>query len=139
MKELLIDAKTENLYAALEFVAGELEAADCPMKLQTPIGIAVEEVFVNIALYAYKPEVGGVVIRVAVGDEVLIEFEDKGVPYNPLEKIDPDVTAALEEREVGGLGVFMVKKIMDSVKYEYKDGKNILTISKKCSQEELTR
>jgi anti-sigma regulatory factor (Ser/Thr protein kinase) len=130
MKELFIDAKIENLDAVIDFVAGELETEDCPIKLQTQVSIAVEEIFVNIAHYAYAPEGGKVVIRIAAHDEIIIKFEDNGKPYNPLEKIDPDVNAVTEEREIGGLGVFMVKQIMDSVEYEYKNGKNILTIVK---------
>ncbi|MCL2663287.1 MAG: ATP-binding protein [Oscillospiraceae bacterium] len=128
MKELSIDAKTENLDTVLDFIANELEAL--PMKLQTQFTIAVEEIFVNIAHYAYSPEVGDVLVRINVGDEVVIEFEDKGKPYNPLEKDDPDISLSAEEREIGGLGIFMVKKIMDSVEYRYEDGKNLLTIRK---------
>jgi anti-sigma regulatory factor (Ser/Thr protein kinase) len=128
MKELSIDAIIENLDAVLEFVADELETV--PMKLQTQIAIAVEEIFVNIAHYAYTPEIGDVLIRIAVDDDVVIEFEDKGKPYNPLKKSDPDVALGAEEREVGGLGIFMVKKIMDAVEYKREDGKNLLTIRK---------
>ena len=152
MKELIIEAKDENLKTVLDFVRVELEAADCSVKLQKQITVAVGEIFVNIAHYAYNevsrfaqpsealprstacgsynPETGGAVIRLAVGDEIRIEFEDSGKPYNPLEKADPDITAGVEEREIGGLGIFMVKKFMDTVEYEYKDGKNILTIKK---------
>ena len=130
MKELVIEAKTGNLDAVLDFVGAELEAAECPVKLQTQIAIAVEEVFVNIAHYAYNPEVGGAVIRVAVDDEVTIEFEDSGRPYNPLEKDDPDITIGAEEREIGGLGIFMVKKIMDAAEYRNEAGKNILCVRK---------
>ena len=130
MKELFIDAKTENLSAVLAFIAGELESSGCSMKLEAQIAVAVEEIFVNIACYAYSPEVGGTVIRAAVGDEIVIEFEDKGKPYNPLERGDPDITLPAEERSVGGLGIYMVKKSMDSVGYRYEEGKNILTIRK---------
>jgi anti-sigma regulatory factor (Ser/Thr protein kinase) len=100
------------------------------MKLQMQIAIAVEEIYVNIAHYAYNPEVGGATIRIAVGDEITIEFEDRGKAYNPLLKDDPDITAGVEERDVGGLGIFMVKKIMDAVDYRYEEGKNILLIRK---------
>lgn len=130
MKEMIIDAAIENLDTVLDFINSELEDSGCPMKLQTQISIAVEEIFVNIARYAYNPEIGGVVIRISVGDEIAIEFEDKGVPYNPLEKSDPDITANSEEREIGGLGIFMVKKIMDKVEYIHKDNKNLLVIRK---------
>lgn len=129
--ELLIEAKLENLDAVLDFINEKLETADCPLKMQTQISIAIEEIFVNIANYAYNPEVGGAVIRVSVGDEVVIEFEDNGKPYNPLEKSDPDITKSAEEREIGGLGIFMVKKIMDAVDYKRVGNKNILTIKKK--------
>jgi sigma-B regulation protein RsbU (phosphoserine phosphatase) len=133
MEELTIEAKTENLDAVLEFVAKKLETAECLAKLQTQINIAVEEVFVNIAYYAYSPDVGGVSIRVSVGDGgvVTIEFEDGGKPYNPLKKEDPNITAGVEEREVGGLGIFMVKKLMDFVDYKREGNKNILTLKKK--------
>lgn len=130
MKELMIDAKVENLDTVLDFIAAELEAADCPMKQQTQVAIATEEIFVNIAHYAYNPAVGGVAIRVTVGDEIIIEFEDQGKPYDPLEKDDPDITTDAEEREIGGLGIYMVKSMMDAVEYRYEAGKNILVVKK---------
>ena len=130
MKELLTEARIENLDAVLAFVEAEIENSDCPPKLMTQIAVAVEEIFVNIAHYAYNPEVGGAKIRIVAEDAVIIEFEDAGKPYNPLEKADPDVHAELEERQIGGLGIYMVKNIMDTVEYRYEDGKNILTIKK---------
>lgn len=130
MKELIIDASIDKLDDVLDFVNEVLEARDCNRKVINQINIAVEEIFVNIAHYAYNPEIGGAVIRITVSDEVLIEFEDKGKAYNPLLKIDPDITKNAEERDVGGLGIFMVKKIMDSVEYNHTDNKNILTIRK---------
>ena len=130
MNELVIDATIEKLEDVLKFVNEALEASDCSMKLITQINIAVEEIFVNISSYAYNPEVGNTIIRISISDEILIEFEDKGKPYNPLLKTDPDITMNAEERDIGGLGIFMVKKIMDSVEYENKDNKNILRIRK---------
>ena len=130
MKELKIEAKAENLDSVMNFIVNELEAAGCSKKLQTQIKIAVEEIFVNISNYAYYPVVGGAVIRIVVGDDVSIEFEDNGTPYNPLEKDDPDITAGAEEREIGGLGIFMVKNIMDSVEYRHENNKNVLLIRK---------
>jgi len=130
MKELIIEAKAENLNKVLDFVTAELEAADCSIKLQTQIAIAVEEIFINIASYAYNSEVGGAYIRLSVKDDIIIEFEDRGTPYNPLEKADPDITKNAEERKIGGLGVYMVKNMMDSVEYRHEDNKNILTIKK---------
>ena len=130
MKELIIEAKVENLNTVLDFVNTELESVDCPMKLATQVAIAVEEIFVNIAHYAYGSETGNATIRMAVEPEVIIEFEDSGKPFIPLEKEDADITLSAEEREIGGLGIFMVKKIMDSVEYKNEDGKNILIIRK---------
>ena len=103
------------------------------MKEQMQIDLAVEEVFVNIAKYAYAPDKGRAVVRVEVCDDpvqVKITFLDHGKPYDPLAKDDPDVTLPVEVRPVGGLGIFMVKQSMDDVKYEYKDGTNILTLVK---------
>ncbi len=130
MKELMIEAKPEHLDAVLDFIRESLEAADCPMKLQNQIAIAAEEIFVNIAHYAYNPTVGGAMIRVSVDKAVTIEFEDKGRPYNPLDRADPDVTATADERRIGGLGIYMVKKIMDQVEYRHIDNKNLLIVKK---------
>ncbi len=131
MKELMIEAKNENLDAVLDFISGELEEAGCPMKLQTQVSVAVEEIFVNIAHYAYKPEVGGVKVRIAMGEDITIEFEDSGIPYDPLSAADPDITLPAEEREAGGLGILLVKKIMDKVEYRREGAKNILIVKKR--------
>ena len=133
MEELRVEANVENLPKVLAFVDDQLEMAECPMKAKIQIDIAVEEIFVNIAHYAYAPGTGDALIRVRISDEpakVLIDFEDSGIPYNPLEKADPDVTLNVQEREIGGLGIFMVKKIVDEIRYEYADGKNRLTLGK---------
>jgi len=132
-KELKLEAVDENLGRVLEFVDGELEALDCPQKTQMKIDVAVEEIFVNIAHYAYKPEIGLALIKIETNSDpkrVSITFRDWGVPYDPLAKPDPDVTLSAEERQIGGLGIFMVKKSMDEMKYEYADGQNVLTIVK---------
>ena len=133
MKELIIEAVNTNLDEVLAFVDEQLEEANCSSKIQTTIEIAVEELFVNIANYAYSPEIGTAVVQVSVNKEPLsveITFIDNGKPYDPLAKPDPDVTLSAEERQIGGLGIFMVKKSMDDIQYEYKDGRNILTIKK---------
>lgn len=132
--EIEIKALTENLQELISFVDGHLEDMGASMKAQMQIDIAVEELFVNIAHYAYAPDVGEAVISVAKDKEknqISITFADSGKPYNPLEKPDPDVTLSAEERSIGGLGIFMVKKSMDDMHYEYKDGQNILTITKR--------
>ena len=133
MKELTVEAKIENIEAVTDFVNEQLEALDCPMKAQMQIAIAIDELFGNIAHYAYNPEIGQATVRVEVVEEplsVVITFIDNGVPYDPLAKADPDTTLSAEERDIGGLGIYMVKKSMDDVTYEYKDGKNILKIKK---------
>ena len=133
MKELRIDATIENLDRVLAFLDTELEGIDCPMKEQMQLDVAVEEIFVNIASYAYQPGTGDALIQVESLDgpkRVEVTFVDSGVPYNPLLKEDPDVTLSVEERQIGGLGIYMVKKSMDEMTYEYKDNKNILKIIK---------
>ncbi|MBQ5851955.1 MAG: ATP-binding protein [Lachnospiraceae bacterium] len=133
MKELTIDATIKNIEQVTAFVDEQLRVLDCPMKTQVQIDIAIDELFGNIARYAYNPEVGSATVRVEVCEDpvsVVITFIDNGMPYNPLAKEDPDVTLSLEERGIGGLGIYMVKKTMDDIVYEYKDGKNILKIKK---------
>ena len=137
MKELFIEAKDENLDTVIAFVEEQLEAYGCPMKTMMQVDIAVEEIFVNIAHYAYNPAVGAATIRAEVTEDPLqvsITFVDNGIPYDPLAKEDPDITLAAEDRQIGGLGIFMVKKSMDDMTYEYKDGQNILTIKKKIDE-----
>ena len=133
MKELNIAATVENIETVTDFVNEQLEALDCPMKAQMQIDIAIDELFGNIAHYAYNPEIGQATVRVEVTQDplaVVITFIDNGAPYDPLAKADPDITLSTEEREIGGLGIFMVKKTMDEIAYEYKDGQNILAIKK---------
>lgn len=133
MKELTVDATIENAAAVTSFVDEQLEQLDCSLKTQCQVDIAIDELFGNIANYAYNPEVGAATVRVEVTENplaVVITFIDNGVPYDPLAKADPDITLSAEEREIGGLGIYMVKKSMDDVSYEYKDGKNILRIKK---------
>lgn len=134
MKTLEIEARRENLSQVLAFVDEQLEQADCPMRSQLQIDIAVEEIFVNIASYAYNPNVGAATILTEVEQDpltVTLTFMDSGVPYDPLAKADPDVSLSAEERQIGGLGIFMVKKSMDEVRYRYENGQNILTLKKK--------
>lgn len=132
MKELTLPAAAENIEKAVDFVNVQLEAAGCPPKVTVQIDIAIDELFGNIAHYAYGKDTGEATVRVEVTEEpaVIITFIDSGIPYNPLEKPDPDVAQSLEERQIGGLGIFMVKKSMDDITYEYKDGQNILRIKK---------
>ncbi len=134
MKEMTIDAAVENIPAVTAFVEEQLEQYNCPMKAQMQIDIAIDELFSNIAQYAYTPNTGKATVRVEVTENpmvVVITFIDNGIPYDPLAKADPNVSLPADEREIGGLGIFMVKKSMDEITYEYKDGQNILKIKKK--------
>lgn len=133
MKELNIQAAVENISTVTDFVNEQLEAVNCPMKAQIQIDIAIDELFGNIAHYAYNPDVGPATVRVEVKENplsVIITFIDNGVPYDPLSAKDPNITLSAEEREIGGLGIYMVKKTMDDITYEYKNGQNILRVKK---------
>lgn len=133
MKELNIQATVENISTVTDFVNEQLEAVNCPMKAQIQIDIAIDELFGNIAHYAYNPDVGPATVRVEVKESplsVIITFIDNGVPYDPLSTKDPNITLSAEEREIGGLGIYMVKKTMDDITYEYKNGQNILRVKK---------
>ena len=132
MNQLKIAAKTENLEIVNDFLAENL--IGCPMKLLMQTQLAVEEIFVNISHYAYKDKTGEVNVLCELDKEknlFTIIFEDTGIPFDPLKRDDPDVTATAEERNIGGLGIFLTKKLMDEVRYENKDGKNTLTLIKK--------
>ena len=134
VKELDIAAVTDNLDIVLQFVDEVLKDMNCSPKIQMQIDLAVEEVFVNIANYAYQPETGNAAVRVETDPErsgIVITFTDSGKPYNPLAREDPDVTLPIGQRKIGGLGIYLVKSKMDHVSYEYRDGMNVLTIEKK--------
>lgn len=131
MKKLTVPAETERLDEVVDFVNSFLEENDCSMKTQMQIAIAVEEIYVNIAHYAYPDKNGEAEITCEMSDRTAeITFSDNGIPYNPLEKPDPDITLDANERNIGGLGIFMVKKSMDNIEYQRKDEKNILKIYK---------
>jgi len=132
MKELIVKASLECLDEVIDFVNKELDRNNCPSEFQGNIDLAVEEIFTNIANYAYRPASGSAAISIAVGEAIVIRFEDTGKPYNPLERPDPDLDKPLMERDIGGLGVFLVKKIMDKVDYTRIENKNVLVLTKKC-------
>lgn len=173
MKEITLPAIIDNIPKVTAFIDEQLESLDCPMKAQMQIDVAVDEIFCNIATYAYAsgeatPDASESVFgeaasgasesafgeavsgakaadseSVAVGEAtvrfsfeetsrlVSISFIDRGVPFDPLKKDDPNVALSLEERQIGGLGIFLVKKSMDHMAYRYENGQNILTIQKK--------
>ena len=132
--ELTLEATVENLTPVMAFLEEHLEEAECSVKAQMQIAVAAEEIYVNIAHYAYAPGTGEATVRMEITDdpvEVRITFIDRGMPFDPLAKPDPDVSLSAEERDIGGLGIYMVKKSMDDVRYAYRDGQNILTLVKR--------
>ena len=131
MATKVIPAELRRLNDAISFVEGELEKLDCSAKDRAAIDVALEEIFVNVAHYAYPGCEGAAIIDVnAVDGGVRIDISDEGKPFNPLAKKDPDITLSSDERNIGGLGIYMVKKMMDEVSYDYAYGKNILTMIK---------
>ncbi len=133
MSNLTIEASKTNLDKVIEFVNGELMKLPYTNELKTKLDIAVEEIFVNISSYAYD-EQGEVEINCNIKEDIFmieVEFKDMGKPYNPLGRIDPDISKGIDEREIGGLGIFMTKKFLDDIEYKYEDSKNVLIIRKK--------
>ena len=131
-KVLKVLADVKKWPEVLEFIDGILEEHEVSPKIQIQLDIAMEELFVNIANYAYPAGGGWAEIRACVTDtEAEFTLIDGGIPYDPLAKPDPDITLTADERQIGGLGIFMVKKQVDNMYYEYRDEHNILKISKK--------
>lgn len=134
MAERTIPAALDKLDEALDFVHTQLAQAACPPRTLHQIDLAVEEIFVNIARYAYHPALGTVTITCTAAGAppyVTLVFADRGRPYDPLERDDPDLALDAEQRQIGGLGIWMVKQLMDEIRYEYRDGQNILTMRKR--------
>ncbi|MDY5846614.1 MAG: ATP-binding protein [Bariatricus sp.] len=132
-KEITVEAKVENLEKITSFVEEALEEIGCPMKVQIQMNVAIDEIFSNICYYAYQPGTGDATILLDISEnptQVTVTFIDQGIPYDPLKQEEPDTTLSADERTIGGLGIFMVKKSMDELSYEYKDGKNILNMKK---------
>ena len=134
MKELTLEAVLENIPRVTAFIDEQLEALGCSMKAQMQIDVAIDELFGNIARYAYGKRIGKATVRFGFDKAermAFVTFVDRGTPFNPLRQTDPDVTLSAVERQVGGLGIFLVKKTMDALEYRYEDGHNILTIRKR--------
>ena len=130
--ETTMPAQLEKWDDASAFLSQELEKIDCPMKAQTQLLIAAEEIFVNVCHYAYPSgECGIVRLRLCLRSDALeLSILDSGTPYNPLDKPDPNIHLSASERIPGGLGIYMTKKLMDKLDYRYEDGQNILTMHK---------
>lgn len=134
IREITVDAVVENIGKVTEFVNRQLEEFACPVRVQTQIDIAIDELLGNIACYAYYPGTGTATILSEVKEgsrTVILTFMDRGIPFNPLVWQDPDIKLSLLERPEGGLGIYIVKQSMDEMSYEYKEGQNILKIKKK--------
>lgn len=134
MKEITIDALIENINTVTAFVDDLLDEIDCPMKSKIQIHIVIDEILGNICHYAYKGSVGTVTVSVEFQNTpkaICLTFTDNGIPYNPLETEDPDITLPSEERNIGGLGIYLVKRNMDEIKYEYINKQNRLWMEKK--------
>ena len=131
---MVTEAAVSRIDEITEYINGVLEEAGCPLKAQMQVDVAVDEIMANISHYAYGEGTGTVSVRITVpeeGGQAEITFIDQGIPFDPLKQKEPDVTLSAEERQIGGLGIFLVRKTMDDVRYEYKDGSNVLTIVKK--------
>lgn len=131
MTQKIFEADDKALSSVISFVESELEEAGANMKSLMQICVAVEEIFVNVAHYAYPGKNGDVSLSIDVKNSVAtLVFTDSGIPFNPLEKDDPDITLSAEDRNIGGLGIFMVKKSMDEVRYERLEDRNVFTMVK---------
>ena len=133
MPKITLPATFENIETATEFINAILEGADCSMKAQMQLDIALDELISNVVRYAYTPETGNITVSIEILEEprrAVLTLTDEGIPYDPMQKEDPDITLPAEERSIGGLGIYIVKKSMDEMTYKYNDGKNIVTIIK---------
>lgn len=133
MEQLTIDATVENLPVVIEFIVNPLEEMDCKPKILMQMELVIEELFVNVASYAYKSKIGSCTVCKSFEKNpraITVTFIDSGIPYNPLDRKDPDTSLGVEEREIGGLGIFLVKKNVDEITYEYKENQNFLTFKK---------
>jgi len=133
MRSIIVPANDEDPTPVIEFVGEELAQYDCSSRTLYQIEVAIEEILVNIVSYAGLAETDGVEIRCGVFESplrVVVQFLDSGIPFDPLAKEDPDTSIEANMEREGGLGIFMVKQLMDDVSYVYEDGKNVLTIQK---------
>jgi anti-sigma regulatory factor (Ser/Thr protein kinase) len=136
MKEITVEASVDNVGVVTELVDSYLDSIECPVKSHMQIDIAIDELFSNIAYYAYKDGKGQATVKFdfdEAADVFTMQFIDQGVPFNPLQAKTPDITLSADERNLGGLGIYMVKKSMDDMIYSYENGNNILTIVKKLN------
>ncbi len=130
-------AKIESLYAVQNFIEQQLESNNCPVPLIISINVAIEEIFVNIVQYGFPntSDKNNITINCFIKNHSIfyVQFYDKGITFNPLQQNAPDIDSPIEDRSIGGLGIYLARKIMDEINYEYKDGKNQLTLKKNIS------
>jgi anti-sigma regulatory factor (Ser/Thr protein kinase) len=130
-KEISVPAVIDELDKLLDWISDNL-GEDCPGKISNQIAVVTEELFVNVASYAYGGEKGDVIIRIGLNaGRLVMQFEDAGKAFNPLEHELPDVNAGIDDRKIGGLGIYLTRKWMDDVVYQRENEKNILTIIKR--------
>ena len=133
MQERTFSAVIESIPLVTAWIDEQLEQLNCPMKVQMQFDMAIDEIFGNIAYYAYRGKIGSAKVQLALQEDtrmLSITFMDQGIPFNPLSQKEPDISLKAEKRKIGGLGIFLVKKIMDEVSYQYRDGHNILCLKK---------
>ena len=132
-EELVIEAVVDNLDDVNLFVHKSIEQFEISKRNLMQLDLVVEEIFVNIASYAYAPNTGLVKILLETTSmplSVSLTFIDSGIPYNPLEKSDPDVNLSADDRQIGGLGIFLTKNLVDNISYQFIDGQNVLELTK---------
>lgn len=130
-RKMELEARSENLYTLLDSLEEALKAVGCPQETVLAVAISAEEIFTNIVSYAYPGGTGMVTAELYTEDgRAKIRFTDAGTPFNPLTEKKPDLGAAAEEREPGGLGIYLVRAMMDQVEYSREDGRNHLTMIK---------
>jgi serine/threonine-protein kinase RsbW len=130
LSQAVVPAKLENLEALVAHIAGSAEEAGFDPKRISEMQIAAEEALVNVMNYAYGSEAGDVrVVCGPTGDNrFIIEIADSGTPFDPLSVAEPDTSADVSERRIGGLGILLIRKLMDEVRYRREDGKNVLPL-----------
>lgn len=136
MKEIKVNADVKNLDSVLQFMNEVIEPYNCSVEIQFQLELALEEAYVNIAHHAYPNDVGSTIIRCDVVEKddksnlLVIDILDQGIPYNPIEHNDPNINSSAEERDIGGLGIYMIKNSMDALSYSYENEHNVFTIEK---------
>lgn len=136
-QKIIVDAKKDSIERITDCVNELLDSASCPVKERVQIDLAIDEMLSNVINYAYEGQVGEIAVSMLVSDDkaqIVLTFEDSGVPFDPTRTADPDITLSAEDRKIGGLGIFMVKKTMDKMEYQFKDGKNVLRLVKKWNK-----